>query len=197
MAVGTTKKSSATKSLRWLSRNAATSARAACGAGAFTSQPSTRPRRCPAWPVRCGCGERPRLRSPATSSGSGSRHPEPARDSPAVERDFYGSRNAGTRPDASGSPSQARASLQPVQPCERTTQKPRSHFPRSRRRSPRVWVSTPICCRSARFSSASSRRVLNSDLIAPRRARTSSHTNGTVAAQAHAVQAHPRGWGFR
>ena len=66
----------------------ATSARAACDAGVCTSRPLTRPRRCPAWQVRCGCGERPRLRSLATSSGSGPRHPEPAEDGPDVERDL-------------------------------------------------------------------------------------------------------------
>jgi hypothetical protein len=82
----------------------------------------------------------------------------------------------------------ARASFQPVQPCEGTTQKPRPHFLRNRRRPPRVLVSAPICCRSPRFSRANSRRVLSSDLIVPRRPRTSSHTRGTVAAQAHVVQ---------
>ncbi len=68
--------------------------------------------------------------------------------------------------------------------------------PRRTRRLPRVRVSTPICCRSAGFSSTSSRRGLKSDLIVPRSARTSFHTHGTVAAQAHAVQPHPRGWVF-
>lgn len=70
----------------------------------------------------------------------------------------------------------AKASFQPAHLCEKTTQKPRSHTPRRRRRSPRVLVSTPACCRRARFSTASSRCVLSDDLAASRRVHTKVHT---------------------
>ncbi len=161
VAVGTTKKSSGTKSLRWLSRNAR-----------HVDEGGLRRRGMYFATVDTG---HVRLRLPANQAHDPSR--------------CHLITVAGS--------TIARACLQPVQPCERTTQNPRSQPPRRRRRSPRVRVNTPICCRSARFSSASSRRPLNSDLIVPKRARTSSHTHGTVAAQAHAVQAHPRRWAFR
>ncbi len=91
----------------------------------------------------------------------------------------------------------ARASLQPAHPWERIIQKARSHTLRRRRRPPRVRMSTASCCRSARFSRASSRRLWNSDLIVPKTVQRRVDTPPTVPADHAAAQGVPAGWTIR
>ena len=70
----------------------------------------------------------------------------------------------------------ARAFLHPAHRCERMPQKVRSHTPSRSRRTPRVRIRSATCCRSARFSRASSRCVRNTDLVAPRNAQSRLNT---------------------
>ncbi len=201
VAVGTTKKSSATRSLRWFSRNARQ-----VGDGGFrrrgmyfatvemaTSMPSfassLRMRGAPQVTFACDI-----LRIRLTTSRSSPGRPKRPGLLFRLQKRLKPSRCH--RITVAGS-AIARAFLQSAHPCERITQKVRSHTPRRRRRLPRVRMSTASCCRSARFSSASSRRVRNSDVIVPRRAHRRLHTRPTVPAERVAAQGVSAGRRFR
>jgi hypothetical protein len=82
----------------------------------------------------------------------------------------------------------ARAYRQASHRRANTTHRARSQLLNRGRRSPRARVRTPIWWRSARFSSASSRFVRSDDLAVPKMTRIKLHTPRTLPAQDAAAQ---------
>ncbi len=160
VAVGTTKKSSATRSFRWFSRNARhvgegglrrrgmyfATVETATSIPTFAS--SFRMRGAPQITFVCAILQ---IRLTTSRSSPG----RPRRPGRLFRLQNLLNPSRCHRITVAGS-TIARASLQPFHPCESITQKARSHTPSRRCRPPRVRISAATCCRSARFSSASS-----------------------------------------
>jgi len=91
----------------------------------------------------------------------------------------------------------ARACRHACQRRARTTHTARSQPSKRGRRSPRARVRTPIWCRRARFSKASSPFVRKEELAVLRIVRIKLHTRATLPAQHVAAHGDSRRWSFR